>query len=385
MTSYVDRIFNRNIISLDPLVAREQSGGLFKWPEPREENYHEATNYISNSLLNVWLHNECCFWDTYYGKKVREQTQAMVTGEMIHVGLLEPETFDKRYFPIEADPGKSQQFRQTVADIAALGKNVEDLSEDEVYAIFRTHYSEKTSKKSFVERWNDEHRGFKRAVKSLLQVGDRHVISFAEYDLVKSIQLNAADNHIYRYLMSGGDIYTEKELYWATRVQQRAGLTDGGSFMCKAKIDRIKVVRDDVYLIDLKTSSIDINDWMRSARERGYIRQLAFYRKALLENFEKELEGKTIWPYIILVHIPSRRVFTVCVSPSDMDRAIEFIEEQLSEIYDSFERECTSNTRRYYKSTAGSEKLLPYAGDYYIGFDDPFDTHKSLHREDIYG
>lgn len=373
--SFLEEVFDKK----KEIISYEEDG-LLKWPEPYEDDYHSAPEYVSNSLLYHWDDNEYLFWKLFYKVEGYEQkeSKAMVLGQMIHSFLLEPDGFYNIYYQALGNGG-SNQFKAVAQELASLGKSVDELSTAEITEAFGHHYS---SKNKAMEYWSE--KGLKDTVANLIKSSGRTPISPYEEDMLNEIKSRVQENNICRYLLSGPETYTERELYWHTVANPKAGLTEGGAIRCKCKIDRIKIDRNNLYLIDLKTTSIELREWSDLCRRRGYIRQLAFYRKALLENFPEQLKGMNIHPYILLVHLPSKSVFSYYVSKSDIERATYWIEDALSEIYDSFERGCTNHTRRYYLSSTGDDRLLTGAADFYIGFDDPFDTSKTLHKEDVY-
>ncbi|GMO38519.1 MAG: hypothetical protein Pg6B_10840 [Candidatus Azobacteroides pseudotrichonymphae] len=378
-----------NTTEQDIVTAQEEQKGLFHFPKNEHySDYQSATHLLSGELFSRWREDEMLFWQCFKGESKIGKTPDKVSQMVRDYLVLDHEAFGKRYWYLSGKlREKSEEYISAAIEIAAINDDpMKEFDLETACSVLLKHYGMYDSMIANVaqKRWLG--KNVRSLIKDIRAFGSRIPISDANREILDDLWESGKNNALYSTLMdyeddpfSRKEIYAEQEIYWDIKVPATYGLTKGGTLPAKCKIDRIVVLDDCVYILEVKPIHIPVSQWMRQIYSTCDHYALAFYRRALKENFPEELEGKEIRAYFVLVHIPSRNIYMVAVGDDSLTSADGQIDQIMGEILDSKQNSKTDHTRRYYFSfCANGSTCRNNAGDYGFCLNEVYNTEKSF-------
>ena len=181
-------------------------------------------------------------------------TDALRLGSAMHIQILEPQEFNKRFMVIPkwnmATKDGKAEFQSYAIDLAT--KKVITVAQCDAMV--------------------EAKKGKRDLLTQALALSGREVLDQAELDTVQSMHRRLKEQEAYQYITGRRDSDTELAIVWDDEV---TGLR------CKAKIDYAN--RDQCILCDLKSSAggdfinISAAKFSRAAEQHGYHQQAAMY------------------------------------------------------------------------------------------------------------
>lgn len=245
---------------------------------------------VSNSSLS-WFQQSPKYFKLMLDKEIEEESKSYYEkGQEIHMYLLEPEEFDKKYTFFDYTLPKSPQQKQFCEAFANLKKGKKD---EKLLKAYRTAYVSKESDEIVLEKAKNLEKDYQEYIKYLkMRFQYEKVLPGSVLNQYNEIKLNLLSHKKARELMFNEEqslfgntdklfIKNEIPIEWVhptTRIE------------CKSMLDRLVIDYEKkvVKMIDLKTSS-HIAEFKDKALEYRYHRQLAFYWMALYWYFANEL------------------------------------------------------------------------------------------------
>lgn len=293
------------------------------------ENYHQKTEYISNSMLN-WLNiSPKYFYNKINKVEKEEDSDALALGSLVHLAILEPEKFIVS--KIDKPTGKLGLFCD--AKLQGLG--------DEESLEFSTY---KYKLEKVLEIYNKEGKDY--VEERLSNPTALFIDSSTKYKIDKSVDSIYAQKQASK-LLADTNCENELEIYW-----EKDGIKK------KGKVDKLILsdleTKNVVYNVDIKTTSSNIYElpikvgntfnveddfkiartsYMHSFVKYGYYRQLAMYdegiKEYIREKYNKEVD-------VIHLHIViDTRSFDAMVYKYD-DYWLELGEKELQKLIENY-------------------------------------------------
>lgn len=310
---------------------------------------------VSNSSLS-WFLKSPKYFKMMLDKDIEEESKSYYeTGQEIHMFLLEPEEFEKKYLFYDYDIPKSPQQKQFCDTFASLKKGTKN---EKLLKAYRTAYVSKESDEIILEKAKTLEKNYQEYIKYYkIRFKYEKVLSSATHALYNDIKFDLLSHKKARKLMFNEDqtlfgntdklfIKNELPIFW---VHPTTGIK------CKSMLDRLVIDYENkvVTMIDLKTSS-QIADFKDKAIEYRYHRQLAFYWMALYWYFKNELnlniDDFDKETYIVTVStkgLPETRVYKV--SDLKLTEGLQEIDVLMKELKWHFDNNEWDRPRSYYE------------------------------------
>lgn len=318
--------------------------------------YYEDRTRISNSNIGWFLNKGPAFLHKMLtDPPPEEKNPVLERGTMIHMYILQPEEFQKTYVVWDKSrPTSAQQekFCQELANTVEIEPNRAILS------AYKEAYS--TAGKSEDKMLSE---GLKIAstlkdyIDFLKEHDGRIMISPWDAQMLEKIQHNIiahklADNILYPRPVSDNYVtYHEFHINWECRGVQCKSLLDGLTLDFKNK---------KAIIYDLKTTQ-KLWHFEDSINQYDYLRQLCYYKKAVLWYLENEYgEDSLTWDfefYIIGIDTTgSYEIRTFYIDEHTVNSRIAIIHDALDEIAWHQATDKWDHSRSYYEGD-GSESL----------------------------
>lgn len=318
--------------------------------------YYEDHERVSNSSIGWFLKGgPSYFYKMWKGEIAGEKTPQLERGTMIHSYILTPEEFQKTYVVWDKSrPTSAQQekFCQELANTVEIEPNRAILS------AYKEAYS--TAGKSEDKMLSE---GLKIAstlkdyIDFLKENDGRIMISPWDAQMLAKIQHNVtahklADNILYPKPMPNDFVtYHEFHINWECRGVQCKSLLDGLTLNFKDK---------KAIIYDLKTTQ-KLWHFEDSIDQYDYLRQLCYYKKAVLWYLENECgEDPLTWDfefYIIGIDTTgSYEIRTFYIDEHTVNSRLSIIHDTLDKIAWHQSTDKWDHSRSYYEGD-GSESL----------------------------
>lgn len=254
-----------------------------------KENYYEV-KAISNSTLGLINVSPNLFKRTLDGEVKQEDKDYLDMGTMIHACLLEIDVFNNMYVYCSHQIPKSPQAK-LFTDIVISKANY---SLNDAY--FESYSTKNMSDEAIFKaasKLYEEHREY---IQFMRENKGKLLISRSDYDVINKINYNVSNHKLARPLLQVTDkvdkfkVLTEEPGYFTYR-----------GFKCKFKPDKVIInyATKTVILIDVKTTSKNVHQFIDAFKFYEINRQLAFYTLGL--QLIHPLEGFEFVHYIIAV------------------------------------------------------------------------------------
>jgi len=237
---------------------------------------------VSNSSLQYFKESPRLF-KAFVDKELEEVKKTYFEkGTMMHMYILEPQEFDKKYVFLDFDTPTSQQQKDFLSKLAYSRKK--ETEDEKLVRIYSEIYSTKSkSTDKILEEANELKKKYKNYIKYLkLTTVDKVVISESTKTFLDE-GLNAVRAHK----------LANKLMFDSDEDKMRSGYESHNEFMiewlhhsgieCKSLIDRLIIDKDNkiIRLVDVKTM-FSFKDLADKFEEFGYFSQLAFYWNAIM-------------------------------------------------------------------------------------------------------
>lgn len=279
--------------------------------------YYEDMTRISNSNIGWFLKRGPSYLhDMLTGKAEGDKGPQLARGTMIHEYLLQPSKFNKDYVLWDKPtPSSAQQqkFCEELANTTEIEPNIAIVSAYK--ASYRT--TGKSDDKILAE-------GSKIAseltdyISSIRERDERIKISPYQLKQLQEIKANIDSHKLASKLLKDEYIGTEDELHhefhinWEFMDVKCKSLLDSAHFDFKNKI---------CTLMDLKTTS-HIGSFQDSMKDFDYLRQLCYYKMALLWYIANELKDISEWTFKFYI-------IAIDTTGSNEIRVFEFTDDQV--------------------------------------------------------
>lgn len=289
-----------------------------KRSQEAQELYDNWT--VSASGLSEFARTPRAF-RAYKEKADTENAAHFTLGTAVHCRLLEPETFDEKYYVMDVEaPGDGTNMRIFIDRYFWYTTNefAEEQAKELAYqdsgykTKFDTVWKNFEEKENYVAYWNALNDS---VGKIILTPKDEFIIEEV-VSSVKAHKVAAAmldvdplDNHTYM---------TEETIEWDIK---------GFDFNMKSILDRVRIDHENklISIIDIKTTSKNVHKFAYSYENFAYYRQMAFYGHAMMWYVENVLkEDKNEWALTTSIIAVQTTGFyeTVVYAPSPEDMMI---------------------------------------------------------------
>lgn len=233
--------------------------------------------------------------------------------------MLEPEKY-KNYAIVDDGYSSLTEMQLKVLEKLEAGESFTEAYE----STYTTKADSKTGQAVF-----DKIRPYRGLIKS------QTLISQQEARTIEQLMEMANDNHYIRDVLIGenSERVVETEVYWEWDEHTP----------CKSKIDAF-ISPDKI--IDVKTTSKSINEWIKkSVRDYNYLRQLAFYARAI-EKTTGTMPAN--WEFVVCTTQPICGVHVVSVSPQTQQHALRQLDETMGRVSWHFREKAWEKSKEEY-------------------------------------
>lgn len=320
--------------------------------------YYEDNTRISNSSIGWFLkHGPRYFKDMLDGKEEGLSGKSLEKGEMIHMWLLQKSIFWDNYKIADYQVPSSVN-QKTFID--KYTNSFELMYDTKIINAYKESYKvDKLSDDVILQKGTELLELYKDYISSLTHNDNKILITFADLNMLKTIESNIKSHKLANTLLNELDGNNEYHINWEFPKTYGYKPLD-----CKSLIDRFIIDYDKkkITLIDIKTT-VDVYNFHESMDKYEYHRQLAYYWLALqtyfikdcgLDLFKEDYEFET---YIVAIQNNKKykvRVFKI--NPKTIELELPKIEYAISEIAWHKKEDKWDYYREYYDGD-GSEKL----------------------------
>jgi hypothetical protein len=239
---------------------------------------------ISNSDIGNFIYGGINFYQRMKDKVLkRKQTDYFDLGQALHCYLFEPEEFLGRYITLtKKATGLMKTF---IENVLVLESTVSGQDELEIYRLAYEASGYKLAFDTVLKQFRDPEN--QSAYKEMKNAIGKTILNISQLEAIKKMQASLVQyKHIAKYLLPPKDIevFNELEIYWISEFVVKNDLFDDVyGIECKSKLDRVLLDHSlkTATIVDLKTTSRPIKQFISSYRTYQYYRQCAFYRNAL--------------------------------------------------------------------------------------------------------
>lgn len=282
--------------------------------------YYEDNSRISNSSMGWFIKNGA----KYFHEKLINpnfdilSTSALSLGTLIHLFLLQPEEWESKYIIFDGKLPQSLN-QENFCKYYINSTEIEpDLKLIQAYKKSYKVINQNNDK--ILSQAKELASNLKYYIEILDKYPDKEIISKKNYKNLVYIQQSIHDHKLAKDLIypKKGKIFSEFQINWEAKI-------NCGNISCKSLLDRIifDIENKEIFIIDLKTTS-KIGYFEDSIKDYDYIRQIAYYKEAVIwyiENILKDFSKNWKFKYYI-----------VAVSTSELKdtRVFELTEDLLS-------------------------------------------------------
>ena len=212
--------------------------------------YEEYAQWSGINNTTLWkLKSTSPMHCKHYLDNPPPSTDALRIGSAMHIQILEPQEFDKRFMVI---PKWNMATKDGKAEFASY---VIDLADKKTLTVAQT------------DQMIEAKKGKRDLLIGALALAGLDVLDQAELDTVQAMYARLKEQDAYQYITGRRDSDTELAIVWD---DEETGIR------CKAKIDYAN--RDGCILCDLKSTEVAAEHaFRRSVEKYGYYQQAAFY------------------------------------------------------------------------------------------------------------
>lgn len=268
-------------------------------------SYYDDMTRISNSNIGWFLKKGPRYLkDMLDGKEEGLKGSFLEKGTMIHKWILEKPEFWKDYLVIDwAAPKSAQQklFCETYANLVPMDY---EPHMDKVEAYRAAYKADKLSDDQCIEKAEELIMCFQDYIDYLTMKDKKIIISYAEHQMLKTIESNLKEHKKANELLFGypetTEVHNEFHINWEFKVHllqlgdellTEDEVNERKKVHCKSLLDRVMIDKTNkkITLVDIKTT-VDIYNFAHSVEEYDYCRQLAYYWMAIHWYFKNELK-----------------------------------------------------------------------------------------------
>lgn len=327
-----------------------------------EGSYFDLNGYINNSILSVYERDIKGFWAKFNGldEEVTEVNKYMLLGTLIHLYLLEPDEFEKAYRTVDYELPKSDNQKKFAFKMANISP-FQDVIKQMIAAYKESYSTAGDNEVDILKKAEKLRENLQKYIEAKkIELEGKEIISWAQMSTLQKIKHNIESHEGARKLLFGdakwakSTDFNELEMRW----QEEKSM-----LLCKAKLDRIEIVQKTktINLCDLKTSSKDFKDFCNNLTDAGYIRQLAFYGRAIREFLKLNKVNPAKWTvnsFIIYINTMNFRVYVIGVEPKTIDMYDKYLGTLLDEIRESIENKWDDHGVNYYTDEQHVDKWI---------------------------
>jgi len=315
-----------------------------------EGDYYNVAGYISNSLLTIYEKDIKEFWAQYKGEGTKiEESGAMQLGTLIHAYILEPETFRNNYFIIDCEIPRSTNQKRFVAEIVESSTILKMSLAEILIRAYRISYETGVENDIVILKKAEKlYENLQKYVEAReAETRGKKVITWAQYKKCQKIKdAMVLHNGVYDIMFNQETVkLPELEMRWQDEVTH---------VLCKAKMDMVQIntKKKQIHISDIKTTSRDFRDFYENLEKAGYIRQLAFYTRAIKEYLKlqgvEDVEKWKVSTSIVYVNtISENPPYLIGVKPTIIKKTDKDIDNMLWDIKDSIELGWTLHGKPY--------------------------------------
>lgn len=219
---------------------------------------YRENSAISQSYLKRLITSGPQFMD------IEVESSGFVLGDLVDTLVTEPDKVRERFF-VMRESAPTGQMGDFVNFLYQYKDEYEfEHAQDMAYAAvgFKRDSIDKVK-----ERFLKEGSSYYNA---LIEAEDKTVVSPDDYSLGQQMASSILDNHYYKELIAAPCLYKQKELY-----SELYG--DVHSINAKGLLDILTVSENSIKIIDVKTTSYNINKFDYTIRKYKYDFQMAYY------------------------------------------------------------------------------------------------------------
>lgn len=250
--------------------------------------YYEDMTRISNSNIGWFIKKGPKYLkEMLNGEREGLKLPQLEKGSMIHEYVLQPNEFWKDYIILDFETPKTKQQKDFCE---AYVSSLELIEDEKKLQAYKSSYSNSKSWQIALKEATELCNKYKRYIEYLRLKDNKKVISFADLNMLKTIEKNLrehkkANEILYSYPVEF-EVNNEFHINW-----EYPNASTMGDLPCKSLLDRLMIdhINKKIRLVDLKTTS-DVYNFKHSIEEFDYCRQMAYYWLAIHWYFKNELK-----------------------------------------------------------------------------------------------
>lgn len=250
--------------------------------------YYEDMTRISNSNIGWFIKKGPKYLkEMLNGEREGLKLPQLEKGSMIHEYILQPDEFWKDYIILDFETPKTKQQKDFCEAYVSSLELVEDEKKLQAY---KSSYSNSKSWQIALKEATELCNKYKRYIEYLRLKDNKKVISFADLNMLKTIEKNLREhkkaNEILYTFPNTFEVNNEFHINW-----EYPNASTMGDLPCKSLLDRFMIdhTNKKIRLVDLKTTA-DVYNFKHSIEEFDYCRQMAYYWLAIHWYFKNELK-----------------------------------------------------------------------------------------------
>lgn len=375
MSHKINPIFSS---SPEILLQWEKSVIPKRLPDETDRDYYVRLDLISRSDLELLNKGPEFYLAAKSNKFEPKESSSLILGTAVHCALLEPSEFSDRYAIADIDEkptGVTLEYTENI--IAYINNNLDTIAQSSSGQPF-FYYSDN---ENWVKLLADTYETYKLSTdKKRIESFDVYVVkassakdyilnkqfnqhktilTTSQYNKIQAIK-ESVDSHKLARKYIYPETYFESKNIQSLTEQLYVWAPEGATRLAKSLLDRVifDYENETVYLIDLKTSSSELNsgmDVIDAIVKWNYPMQIAFYYDALSYYLSAEnLSHFEIRPYIVMVETSFPFRSKVCyLDPNQLSR----YRWQYERLYRGLERHLDQNIWKDFAALDGNDEV----------------------------
>lgn len=322
--------------------------------------YYEDMTRISNSNIGWFIKKGPKYLkEMLNGEREGLKLPQLEKGSMIHEYILQPNEFWKDYIILDFETPKTKQQKDFCE---AYVSSLELIEDEKKLQAYKSSYSNSKSWQIALKEATELCNKYKRYIEYLRLKDNKKVISFADLNMLKTIEKNLREhkkaNEILYSYPAEFEVNNEFHINW-----EYPNASTMGDLPCKSLLDRFMIdhINKKIRLVDLKTTA-DVYNFKHSIEEFDYCRQMAYYWLAIHWYFKNELklniEEYDYETYIIAIQShDSYEVRVFAIDSKAIEEELVTIDQAIRKIAWHKNNNLWDHTKEYYESD-GAEILI---------------------------
>lgn len=307
--------------------------------------------YLSATGISTFFDSPKGFYNNYFGKD-KKKNKDYIIGKLIHVFILEPETFDDKF--IVKDIKLSDNLKLIAEEVIDSGTlKIEDSKLIRTDDFFNLIIKLCKDLNYYQNLSTDENRYSKVLKEGLLDyflfyhsIGDKKLITSAEYSKAKDLATVILEDSKLSMLFDKGNSNVEyyTELHLMCEYNEFFGLH---GFLDMLKIDHENKI---IYLTDIKSTTKHLSRFIYEIKNLNYNLKIAHYTKLILEIYEDLFRNDYVLEVRFIVVDSYKHSIDFLISEDTLFEYIKMYRNELDNLTEAFTKNNWGNPI-YYKNT----------------------------------